>query len=307
MLAARRRFLLIANPIAGRIGRRLLGPVAAELERAGCTVARPASDGIDAARHAIADAVGSGAIDAVIAAGGDGTFRLVATALLGSRVPVGLLPLGTGNVLAHELAAYRPPMPRDAPMPREAYGLSQLLRHGPVAPLRAALANGAPFFLMVGAGFDGAVIGRLDHRWKHWLGKVAYVPPALRAFAAPLPRLDVEIDGVAHTASWIIVANARCYGGGFVLVPHTHAFETGLHAVVFQTRDRLVLTRQLWALATGRLDRTSGVAMLPCRHVSIRAPVAIPVQIDGDAAGFTPVDIGMSDATVDVIVPGRRS
>jgi diacylglycerol kinase (ATP) len=292
MSPARRRFLLISNPIAGRVGRRLLEPVLAYLEQAGAVVTRPPAAGIQAARDAIDMAVHSRETDAVLVAGGDGSFRMAATALLGSLMPLGLLPLGTGNVLAHEVE-----------LPRDPRRLAQLLLDGPTVPLTAAHANGAPFFLMAGAGFDGAVISRLDHAWKHRIGKLAYLPPVLRALTTPLPDLEVTIDGKAHRANWVIVANARCYGGRFVLVPHTHALDDGLHAVLFQPRDRLDLTRQLAALAQGRLVAQPGVRILPCARVSVRSECPVAIQIDGDAEGHSPLDIAPGDRTVQVIVP----
>lgn len=291
----RRRFLLIANPGAGRQGRRLLAPTIACLEQAGAAVTHGPPGGIDDARRAITQAAREGVYDAVLVAGGDGSFRVAATALLDSDLPIGLIPLGTGNVLAHELA-----------LPQTPYELARAFLDGPTVAIKSAKANGAPFFLMAGAGFDGVVIARLDQGWKQRFGKAAYVPPVLRALSGPLSRLAVTVDGVRHEASWVIVANARNYGGRFVLVPHTHVLDDGLHAVLFQARDRLTLTRQLLALAQGRLLGRVDVRMLPCRHVSIQAETDVPVEIDGDASGTTPLDIAATDAAVHVIVPERH-
>lgn len=288
----RHRFLLISNPIAGRVGRSLLAPVVAKLEQSGAVITRPCDPTIEAAGDAIRSAARDGTIDAVVAAGGDGTLRMVAAGLLDTSVPVGLVPLGTGNVMAHELA-----------LPADPGELAQLLLQGPTVPLHAIRANGEPFFLMAGAGFDGAVVAGLDHRWKHRLSKLAYVPPVLAALRQPLPRLEVKVDGVRHGASWAIVANACRYGGRFRLVPHTHALDDGLHAVLFQARDRLTLTARLLDLARGNLLGRPDVLMLPCRRVSIRANGPVPVQIDGDAAGTTPLDIEGGDRAVQLIVP----
>ena len=295
MSRPRRRLLLIANPGAGRRGRRLLPPTIAFLEQAGATVTRGPSGSIEDARRALAEAARGDSYDAVLVAGGDGSFRVAATALLGTQMPIGLIPLGTGNVLASELD-----------LPQTPYELARAFLDGPTVAIKSATANGAPFFLMAGAGFDGAVIARLDQGWKQRLGKAAYVPPVLRALSGPLPRLAVTIDGAQHQASWAIVANARNYGGRFVLVPHTHVLDDGLHAVLFQARDRLTLTRQLLALAQGRLHAQPDVRMLPCRQVSIRAEGDVPVEIDGDASGSTPLNIAATDAVVRVIVPERR-
>lgn len=295
MPAPRRRFLLVTNPIAGRLGRRLLEPVLDMLQREGASVER-CPPGIDAARAAVAEAARTGSVDAVIAAGGDGTFRTAAAEMLGSAVPLGLVPLGTGNVLGHEIA-----------LPKSPAELARMLAYGVTQPLRAARANGAPFFLMAGVGFDGAVIRALDHALKHRIGKLAYVGPAVRALAEPLPRLAVTIDGRCEQATWVIVANARCYGGRFVLVPHTHALDGGLHVVVFRSRDRLALMRQLLALAQGRLLAQPNVRMLGCRRVEIEAADPVAVQIDGDAAGTTPLIVTESDAAVHLILPERAS
>ena len=295
MPAPRRRFLLVTNPIAGRVGRRLLEPVLDMLRREGGSVER-CPPGIDAARAAIAEAARTGSVDAVIAAGGDGTFRAAAAEMLGSAVPLGLVPLGTGNVLGHEIA-----------LPKSPAGLARLLMYGGTQPLRAARANGAPFFLMAGAGFDGAVIRQLDHALKHKVGKIAYVVPTLRALAAPLPWLTVTVDERREQATWVIVANARCYGGRFVLVPHTHALDEGLHVVLFRSRDRLALVRHLLALAHGQLLAQPDVRMIGCRRVEIDAADRVAVQIDGDAADTTPLTVTESNDAVRLIVPERAS
>lgn len=291
----RRRFLLVANPEAGRLGRRMLEPTLDCLAQAGAVVTRAPSTGIKEAARAIALASRGGDVDAVLVAGGDGSFRMAATALLGSGLPIGLIPLGTGNVLAHELG-----------LPTTPDALARLFIDGPTAAIRCARSNGAPFFLMAGAGFDGAVIAHLHQGLKQTLGKAAYAPAILRAVSAPLPRLHVTVDGQPRDATWIIVSNARFYGGRFVLVPHTHALDEGWHAVLLQARDRLTLMQQLLDLARGSLLRRPDVRMLPCRRVSVHGDRPVAVEIDGDAEGTTPLEIETGDEAVRVIVPAPR-
>lgn len=296
MPGPRRRFLLICNPLAGRRGRELLRPTLEHLERAGSQITHAPAGSPDATRQAIAEAMALGGCDAVLIAGGDGSFRVAGSAMLDADVPIGLIPLGTGNVLAHELD-----------LPQTPYEIARMLLDGATTTVHSATANGETFFLMAGVGFDGRVIARLDPRIKHRLGKIAYVSPVLQALAEDLPRLVVTIDGAPHAASWAVVSNACRYGGRFILVPHTHAGDHGLHAVVFKSRDRMALTRQLIDLARGTLLQRSDVRMLPCRHVTILATEPTCVQIDGDPSGLTPLDIATSDAVVRVIVPDARS
>ena len=99
----RRRFFLIANPAAGVAGAPLVEDVVRALERAGASLTRAKAVDFVAARRAARSAADSCNYDAVIAAGGDGTIRHVAAALIGTETPLGIIPVGTGNVLAHEI------------------------------------------------------------------------------------------------------------------------------------------------------------------------------------------------------------
>lgn len=290
----RQRFLLVFNPVAGPKGRTLLGRVVAALREGGAVVTpfEPAAG----RRVPRPDEVRAGRFDAVIAAGGDGTVRELAMALSGSSIPIGFVPMGTGNVLAHEIG-----------LPREAEGLARVLREGPAVPLEGARANGEPFYLMAGAGFDGEVVRRLDMPTKRRVGKLAYATPLLRTLALPLPVLDVTVDGASHRASWVIVANARCYGGSFVLAPGTHMASGDLLAILVKTRSRAALAGKLMTLPLGRLTRQPGVEAVRCHRVTITSQAPVATQVDGDPFGATPLVIETGGAPLTLIVPPAAS
>lgn len=285
----RRRFLLVHNPIAGLDGRKLVHDVSAGLVQLGAAVT-PHVGGLSElpaflAAHA-ADA------DAVIAAGGDGTVRSLAAALAPYQLPLGVIPMGTGNVLAHEIG-----------LPQSAVGLANLLLRGPVHTFTGALANDEPFFLMAGAGFDGEVIRRLDTPLKRRIGKAAYVAPVLRTLGVPSPQLQVRVDGADHAAQWVVVANARRYGGAFVIAPRAGLDRDGLIVMLARSGSQAGLLRQLLALGLNRLDRARGVSMLPASSVEISCAVPVASQIDGDPFTATPLTIRAGGATVSLIVP----
>jgi diacylglycerol kinase (ATP) len=292
----RRHFFVIANPGAGLTGSPLLDQAASVLRREGATVARFAPQDVMAARKAAQEASGCGRYDAIVAAGGDGTIRQVAAALLGTDMPLGIVPAGTGNVLAHEIG-----------LVPNADSIAHMLLHGPLAAVTCAYANSEPFLLMAGAGFDGRVIGALDQRFKSYLGKVAYAGPVLGALVRPVDTLSIIIDGSHHEASWAVIANARHYGGGFVLAPRAGIHERGLQAVLFKAKSRAVLIGQLMSLAMGRLDARAAmqgdVAMLPCATATITAHHPVPIQIDGDVFGSTPLEVVLGSTQVKLIVP----
>jgi diacylglycerol kinase (ATP) len=236
----RRNFFLIANPGAGLGGSPLVNQVANALRQAGASVARTMPQDIHAARKAARDAAACGRYDAVVAAGGDGTIRQVAAAILGADTPLGIVPGGTGNVLAHEIG-----------LAANASSIARMLLHGPTATVMCAHANREPFLLMAGAGFDARVIAALDHRFKSYLGKAAYAGPVLGALVGPMDALTVTVDGRRHEASWAVIANARHYGGHFVMAPRTGIQERGLQAILFKAKSRAVLIGQLMSLAMG--------------------------------------------------------
>lgn len=296
----RHNFFIVANPGAGLSGSPLVDQVTAALRQAGASVTRAQPGNVEGARTLAHAAAASGSYDAVVAAGGDGTIRQVAAALLGGDVPLGIVPVGTGNVLAHEIG-----------LALNAGAITRMLLHGPSASVMCARANNEPFLLMAGAGFDGRVIAALDHRFKSYVGKAAYAGPILGALVRPVDVLTVTLDGSRHEASWVVISNARHYGGRFVLAPHTGIQERGLQAVLFKARNRAVLMRQVLSLVTGRLDRRAAthgdVEMLPCTSATITAHHPVPTQIDGDPFGSTPLQIESGSAVLRLIVPAELS
>ena len=283
----RTRFLLVFNPLAGIAGRRLVERVAEALEAKGAKIVRatPTTTGPDLSL------LEREPFDAVIAAGGDGTFRALAKAI-GTRLPLCFLPMGTGNVLAHEIG-----------LPRGPVAMADVFMHGPVVEIEGAQANGEPFFLMAGAGFDGEVIARLDTPLKRRIGKAAYVKPVLAALALQPQMLQVEIDGRPHEAGWVVVTRARRYGGAFTIARDASIMKPGLTAVLFKSASRLARLRQLTALGTGLIAKDPGIAHIPCRHVRITSSTPQAVEIDGDPFGATPLDVTAGGARAALIVP----
>jgi len=285
----RNRFLIIRNRTAGQATNRIATHVAHALRARHGTV-EIAETGTPAELAGLAEAA-AGA-DAVLVAGGDGSFRACARAFAGLGVPLGLIPAGTGNVLAQEIA-----------LPGTAEQLAETFTHGPVERLSGGLANGAPFFLMAGAGFDADVVRRLSHGVKRYAGKAAYALPVLGALARVPPEFEVRIDGHPYAARWLIVTRARHYGGRFVISPASSLFRPGLTALVFTgstMRERLA---ELLGLARGRLQDVPTVRSLPARSVSISAPHSVPVQVDGDFLATGALDVSEGALPLDLIVP----
>ena len=284
----RKRFLLVHNPIAGVEGRSLLGRVTKALEAQGATVVAAPSNGAGPNLSAL----DGGMFDAAIAAGGDGTFRALAKAI-GERLPIGFLPMGTGNVLAYEIA-----------LPKKPDEVASVYLAGREITIEGARANGEPFFLMAGAGYDGEVINRLNTSLKRKIGKAAYVPPVLASLALGEPDLEILIDGSRHRAGWIVVTKARRYGGAFTISRDAGLQKPELRAVLFKSRSRALRVAQLQALAWGMLEHMKSVETIVCRRVEVRASTNAAVQIDGDPFGTTPLIVESGGPRARLIVPG---
>lgn len=279
----RRRFLLVHNPIAGVANRPLLGEVLRALEAAGAEIVITSQKPADA----LADPKG---LDAVIAAGGDGTIR--ALAAVAGDLPIGIVPCGTGNVLACEIGL---------PLKQAAVIAAVLLR-GRTITLSGGLANGEPFYLMAGAGFDGEIVSRLSTPLKRRIGKAAYAGPVLRALTMPAPRLSVTIDGAAHSARWAIATNGRLYGGSFVLAPNASLIEKGFDVVMMQGGLGLTLA-QMVALGLGRLSSAPGVKIVRGHDIRITSSRPSASQVDGDPFDPLPLHITANGPSFRLLVP----
>ena len=287
----RRRFLIIHNPVAGRNRINLAREVVRRLEQAGA-VADLHCLGNGASDDSFLSQIS--AYDALVASGGDGTARSMVSLLQGTDIPFGLIPAGTGNVLAEELQ-----------LPRDAAGLAHMLLHGPVVGISTGAVNGAPLLLMLGAGFDGQVVARLPIGLKRRIGKPAFGWPIMTALAQEPHLFSVTIDGKVREASWLIVANAARYGGHFLLSERTNALTPGFNVVISRARSRIQRLVELLHLVAGKLEKAKSIEMLPAREIEILNAEGLPVQIDGETIASPSYRIVADVSRTPVIVPAR--
>lgn len=285
----RHRFLIVHNPVAGRNRISLVREVVRRLEQAGAT----------AHLHLLTEDVGDGGLpatldtyDALVGSGGDGTARSMVSLLSGLSLPFGLIPAGTGNVLAEELQ-----------LPRGADKIAEMLLHGPVIDLSTASVNGAPCLLMLGAGFDGEIIARLPIELKRRIGKPAFGWPIMRALARKPQSFDVTIDGKPCAASWLVVANAARYGGRFLLSPRTTVLSPGFNVVISRATNRRQRFLEVVRLVTGRLEGAPTIQMIPARSIHIPNAENLAVQVDGEKVASPSFEVVADVARTPMIVP----
>ena len=251
----------------------------------------PSSPG--AFREAARQAVSAG-VDFVFVAGGDGAMRLAAAELLHSSTALAPIPVGTANILARETGL---PLRWDEAM--EAHLSGQRVR------MDTGQANGATFLLMAGVGWDAAIASRVTRRLKAKLGAGAYLLQAARTITRLHPRqMQLEVDGRDLASDWglLVVSNTRLYGGLVEFTPGASAVDGMLDLCAAGPRRIGQGTALATRLALGRLREQDGLHFDRGREVSIKTP-GIPVQVDGDVIGETPMQFTVAPHSLVVSVP----
>lgn len=302
-----RRVTILANPAAGGHDPAALTDLARRLETAGVrveTVIGRRSG--DLARAVAGLAATPAAVDTLVVAGGDGTINGVVSALVALPRPwpaLAVMAQGTADVLAHEYAL---------PASPEAVAQAILARH--TRPLHLGVATDAtgrrrPFFLMASAGLDAAVVHAVEARGARRFKKLAFVTAALGLRHRRLPQVTATVQDVSGEVARLrvplaIVTKASHYGGPFVLTRTTAADRPGLCFVAPRRGGALRLLLGVLRLVFGRVDGAADVAMVPvtrARLSSLSRMEELPVQIDGEPWGMTPVEIEPMDETVDLV------
>ncbi len=292
--------LIIYNPTAGRRQVRRLWRVLDVLVAHGVRLEVVETHRAGHARHLAHEAVRCG-VAQLVAAGGDGTIAEVADGMAGSRSRLGIIPLGTANVLAHELE-----------LPRSAVEVASMLVSGRVASLWPGISRNAEgsrlFVQMLGIGFDAHVVHHVSRRVKRAFGRGAYVLQTLRE----LPRYRFEtmrllIDGVAHEAGSVIISKGCLYGGPYMLAPDASPASPGFSVVLFERAGIGAALLAGAALPLNLMARLPGVIRLRASDIvfSDRRQV-LPAQSDGDAAGCTPLHVTDASSPISVVVARDR-
>jgi diacylglycerol kinase (ATP) len=242
--------------------------------------------------------------DLVIASGGDGTINEVVNGLAGSQVPLFILPAGTANVLAKELA-----LPWDVREAARFLAGSRLRR----IALGAAVADAAPhapryFISLAGAGSDGEMVHSVNQTLKRFTGQLAYWAAG---FALPFryhfPFVRVTSDQRSAEGSVVVIGRTKHYGGPIQITTRAELFAEEFEVAVFEVGFWGSL-RLLPSVLLGMARGQRGVHMWKTRRVRCEAPDARPVyaQVDGEGCGALPIEFRIVPDALTLVVPGGK-
>jgi len=298
----RGRGLLIYNPTAGKRDRRVeMRGVMERADRQGLSLLNLPTERAGHATDLVRRYLPEGP-DVVAVCGGDGTVGEAAAALVGCATPLAVLPGGTTNVIAREYGLGK------TVAQAEAHLTSSVTRK------LTAWTNGHRVSLIgTGVGFDARVMTNIIPVLKRLFGRTGI------SYTATMEWLKYEFPEIAvrgldadgkpfeRTATFVLSANTRRYGGEPILSPFADPEDDLLDLVLFTSRSRLSLFRFYARLSGGKAEqlRVEGVERFPVRQFTAesRAGYELEVQVDGDAAGTTPVTVGPSLGSVRIVVP----
>ncbi|MFF2606822.1 diacylglycerol/lipid kinase family protein [Arthrobacter koreensis] len=256
------------------------------------------------------DALAAGA-DVVLAAGGDGTVREVARALAHQRAAMGLLPLGTGNLLARNLGV----------AVNDLCGSIQAALHGSERRIdmgrvelenaRTGARSASNFLVMGGIGLDAEVIAATRDDLKRRVGWLAYSEAGIRLLPGPRRRMRIQLDGApgqVRKVRSVLFANTGKLPAGIDFIP-TAALDDGMLDIVVLT-PRTVLG---WLAVAGKVvtrnrREISLIEYTRARKVTVSTEEPIITQLDGDLTGAaTRVSVSVDPRSLLVRAPDTET
>ncbi|GEN33693.1 diacylglycerol/lipid kinase family protein [Aneurinibacillus danicus] len=239
-------------------------------------------------------------VEAVIVVGGDGTLHEVAQGLIGTHIPLGCIPAGSGNDFAR---AFRIST-------NSTKALDMLLSSKPYK-IDVAQINDGFFVNGAGIGFDGAVARMTNEsKIKCWLnrmklGRLAYVIIALRLLCTFRPiALTLTIDGKHYFYNnvWLIaVSNIPFYGGGMSICPDAMYDDGLLDLCIVSNINRFHFLRSLVKVFKGKHTSEPGVIMMRGRKISVQSKKTLPIHTDGECYQPTSATINVQRRALNVL------
>jgi diacylglycerol kinase (ATP) len=234
----------------------------------------------------------------IVAAGGDGTINEVVNGIGTSGVALGVLPLGTVNVLAQEL---RIPRKFDA-----AWAVIHG-RHTRTIDLARAEASGSTryFVQLAGVGFDAHAVRTASWELKKKIGPLSYVWAGIKALSKSHPPVEVSVNGSGPLGSGVavLVGNGRYYGGRFALFPKARMDDGLLDICVFEKVGYWDVLRYGQGILRGVHIDLGDVKYFQTESLACRATGLTPFELDGEDAGDAPVTFSVVPRALRVVVP----
>jgi YegS/Rv2252/BmrU family lipid kinase len=234
-------------------------------------------------------------VDFVVIGGGDGTLNGAVDALVETGLPLGVLPLGTANDLAHTLG-----------LTADLDHACSVIADGRTRRIDVGWVNGKHFFNVSGMGMSVEVTKQLTREVKKRWGVVAYLIAASRVVRHLRPFwAEIRAGDAVHRVRTlqITIGNGRYYGGTLAVADDAAIDDQWLDLYSLEVQRWWEILPLLWALKSGKLKDKSSVRTLRGREFEIITSRRRPINADGELLAHTPATFRIVPKAVTVFVP----
>ena len=238
----------------------------------------------------------------IVAAGGDGTVVDVINRYPG--MPMTVCPLGTENLFAKYLG-----------IPRSGRAVAETIANGQprqldLCELQSSDIDGNPhpaqrFLIMASIGFDAAVVHRTHARRRGHIRRSSYVLPIFSTlWHYRYPKLQITLDDNEPVESRLaVVANLPRYALKLPIASSAKGDDGLIDVRLFERPSRRSMLRYFWKVWRNKHESLADVRSALAKTIRIDADEPVPIQVDGDPAGFTPATITVVPSALTVVAP----
>ena len=298
MKGSKRKYLTIINPNSGTSRKTSIPELAYNiLSENGSELYFVYTNEQGHVAQIIDDVAGQG-FDVVIGVGGDGTINEVADAVRPTDMTMGIIPMGSGNGLARSL---------DIPMDPEA--ALEVIRKGYIKRIDCCEANGIPFFVTFGVGFDAQVTASYDQ--KSFRGPLSYVLSTVDQFIkhkSSLYRLHLNGEVIEQKAFLVTCANADQYGNNAIIAPEAELDDGLFDVVVIRNMSLLKAPQVAINLFTKNINESASIDIYRTDHLVIEREEEDYAQVDGELLELgRRIEITIQKQQLPILVPLPKS
>lgn len=236
----------------------------------------------------------------IVVCGGDGSVMEVVAAAVNTKVSIGIVPIGTGNLCAQNLNI--------------SLDLKEALKtaiKGKKTAIDVGKANGTYFTIMTGVGLDAAMLKEADRGLKNKIGVLAYFYALIKNAFKSRGLYEIKIDKkkkIKVKAKTIMVANMGEIMGGIEVVPHAHPQNGTLKVAILKTKSPLSWLELLFSAAKSSIKDSSHYTLLEGRHIDIHFLNGKRVyECDGNLLPATDrLEIDIFPKSLNVFVPSIK-